>query len=71
MKFLETITTFGNDVLVPIDRIKHINFLAKDSGFEIIITSDDGEWCECFTPKGEEKANQRYEIIKKLIDANQ
>ncbi len=67
MKFLETITFLLDDVLVPIDRIKYINSSYK-SGYRIKITSDDGEWEECF---GEEleKLLIRYEQIKKIIGA--
>ena len=65
MKFLETITFLGNDALVPIDRIKYIN-LSYNDGYRIKITSDDGDWEECFG-KDQEKANKRYEMIKKII----
>lgn len=67
MKFLETITFFGSDALVPIDRIKYINQSYNENNIEIKITSDDGDWVECF--EDEEKANKRYEMIKHIIEA--
>jgi hypothetical protein len=67
-KFLETITDFGNDVLVPINRIKFVNFSYKENGHEIQITSEDGTWIECFE-KDEKKANCRYRMIKNILEA--
>ena len=58
MKFLETITFIGYDVFVPIDRIKYINVTYREEGWQIDITSDDGNWTECFQ-KNEEKLNKR------------
>lgn len=69
MKFLETITWLGNDVLVPIDRIKYINKTASENGIEIIIKSDDGEWIECFG-KDSVKAHKRYKMIQKIVKSN-
>ncbi len=67
MKFLETVTFDCNDVLVPINRIKYINF-SYDDGHIIKIYSDNGEWHECFG-KDEEKAIKRYKMIKDILDA--
>jgi len=67
MKFLETITNLGNDVLVPIDRIKYIN-LSYVNGWRIIITSDDGDWEECFDNSISD-ASERYRKIKEIIEA--
>jgi len=67
MKFLETITFMGNDVLIPIDRIKSVN-LHGLKGYSIKITSDDGEYEECFADD-REKWLLRYEMIKKIIGA--
>lgn len=66
MKFLESITFLGKDVLIPIDRIKYITFGSK-GGYEIEIVSDDGEWHECFRDDLA-KAFARYEAIKKLLN---
>lgn len=67
MKFLETITFFGNDALVPIDRIKYINLLGTENGFKIVVVSDDGDWEEHFTDA--KKANKRYDMIKEIVEA--
>ncbi|MFI5405446.1 MAG: hypothetical protein ACHQ1D_02915 [Nitrososphaerales archaeon] len=69
MKFLETITFLNNDALVPVDRIKHINYSLSEDGYRITITSDDGSWIECFD-QNKEKANKRYEMIKGIIEAS-
>jgi len=67
MEFLETITFMGSDALIPINRIKYINFSCSD-GYRIKITSDDGDWEECFG-NDMDKANARYKMIKKIIKA--
>jgi len=67
MRFLETITFMGNDALVPIDRIKWINFTYID-GWRIKIVSDDGDWEECFGDD-DDKASKRYVMIKRIIEA--
>lgn len=64
--FLETITMFENDALIPINRIKHINSGIYESGYEIRITSDDGNWVECFG-KDRIKFQKRYKAIKKIL----
>lgn len=45
--FIESITIFENDVLIPINRIKYIN-TGYDKSYQVKIFSDDGEWIECF-----------------------
>jgi hypothetical protein len=65
MNFLETITFLGNEALVPINRIKYVNFLYGDKT-SIKIVSDDGDWEEHFGHE-EEKAIARYEEIKKIL----
>lgn len=68
MKFLETITAMGDDILIPIDKIKFISF-RYETGWTInIIGYDDIELSEHFGDN-EEKATKRYEMIKKIIDA--
>jgi hypothetical protein len=68
MKFLETITGWGDDTLVPINRIKRISFhILNEAKFEITIFCDEGEHVECF--QDEDKATARYEQIKKIIEA--
>lgn len=68
-KFLETITFFMNDLLIPIDRIKSISVMHSQEGWEIKISSDDGmETVECFH-KDQDKMQKRYEQIKDIIKA--
>ncbi len=66
MKFLETITLNDNDVLVPIDRIKYINFITHEDGYEILIVTDDGTWSENFLVN--DIAKKRYKNIKMIIN---
>lgn len=66
MKFLETITFSGEDALVPIDRIKFVFRYYGEHGLKIKIVTDDGEFEEGFD-KNEDKANLRYEMIKKIL----
>jgi hypothetical protein len=65
-RFIETITGFENDVLVPIDRIKYIYVTYKES-WELHIVGDDGEWVEFFG-KDNERLNRRYEAIKEIVN---
>lgn len=69
MKFLETISTLNNDVLVPINRIKYINSCTTSNGYLIKIVSDDGDWTEFFddTDAGFDLVNERYEQIKQIV----
>lgn len=67
MKFLETITVFGNDVLVPIKDIKIIWITYGTNGWELHIKGQDkNEWVEHFE-KNTDKLNIRYEMIKYLL----
>jgi hypothetical protein len=66
--FIESVTFFGNDVLIPIDRIKYITCGYYEKSYQIKIVSDDGEWGECFG-ENEDKMKARYEQIKKIIQA--
>lgn len=64
--FLETISFLGNDLLMPIDRIRTIN-LSYTTGWEIKIRCDeDIEAVECFGGD-EKKARKRYEMIKEIV----
>lgn len=65
--FLETITWMNNDVLVPINRIKHLT-LSYKKDWEIRIVTDDGDWEEHFD-EYEDKARKRYEMIKSILKA--
>lgn len=65
--FLESITFTGNDVLIPIDRIKYINYGYYENSFQIKIYSDDGDWIECFDD--DKKAQIRYQQIKNIVGA--
>lgn len=69
MRFLETVTFFGNDALVPINRIECITFRVSDTGsYEINIKGKGKyEWAEFF--EDEEEAQARYAMIKKIIEA--
>ncbi len=65
--FLETVTAFGNDVLVPIKDIKIIWITYGAHGWELHIKGqDENEWVECFE-KDTDKLNFRYEMIKYLL----
>ncbi len=65
--FLETITFFGNDVLVPISKIELIWITHDENGGEIHIKGEGKlEWVEFFG-KDDEKLNARYEQIKKIV----
>jgi hypothetical protein len=69
MKFLETITAFGDNILIPIDRIQYIAIRYGVNGWEIHIVGDDEmDIVECFQ-KDDDKLNKRYEMIKKIIEA--
>ena len=77
MKFLETISAFGYDALIPISRIKFIYITLKQS-WEIRIYTEarngeakNSEWIECFenNEEGMEKLNKRFNMIKKIIEA--
>ena len=70
MKFLESITGFGDSILVPIDEIAHI-VIKYTNGWEINIVgkgNDGFDLLECFQ-KDEDKATRRFEYIKKIIEA--
>lgn len=69
MQFIETVTAFGDDVLVPVNRIKYINYI-YNNGYRIVITSDDGSWEECFA-ENDEIAQFRYQEIKRILNAKQ
>jgi hypothetical protein len=67
MKFLETITALGNDVLVPVSQIKIIWITYGQNGWEIHIKGqDNNEWIECFE-KDEKKLNVRWTMIKYIL----
>lgn len=67
-RFLETITAFENDVLVPIDRIKCVHVTStNNNSWKIVIKGDDGEWEEFF--KDTERLDVRYKEIKDILEA--
>ncbi len=70
MKFLETITFFGNDVLVPIDKIQYISMrMNNNNSWEIVIKGEgEYEWVEHFGTNSA-KAQERYEMIKDIVEA--
>lgn len=69
MMFLETITAFGNDALIPINRIKYVNNTVSDrGGYMIRIKTDDGDYEEHFEKDGD-KCLFRYNMIKKILRA--
>lgn len=67
MSFLETITGWGDGVLVPVSKIELIWVKYGTNGWEIHIKGQgDYEWVECFE-KDNEKLNKRWEQIKKIL----
>ncbi len=64
--FLETLTWLGNDVLIPINRIKHITRTASGDGWMIKIATDDGDLEECY--KDFDLVTKRYMEIKRLLE---
>lgn len=67
-RFLETITAFEHDVLVPIDRIQYVYVtFTNNNSWKIVIKGDDGEWEEFF--KDTERLNVRYREIKDILEA--
>jgi len=72
MKFLESITALGNNILVPIDKIKFVKFTYdyrdQEHKYVIHITTDDCELEEHY-PNNEKKADTRFKQIKKIIEA--
>ncbi len=68
MNFLETITFLGDNILVPINRIRYI-YIRHIKGWEIhIIGDNDIDLSEHFG-EDNQKLNKRYEEIKKIIKA--
>jgi len=71
IKFLETITAFDWDLVIPIERIKYIStgYEGGDSRkfFIKIISDKEGSAIECFDD--EDKMRIRYEQIKEIIGA--
>lgn len=68
-RFLETITVTGGDAIVPINRIKYINFGYYENGYAIRITTDDGNYEENFGQNIKE-AQLRYSIIQEIINSS-
>lgn len=68
MKFLETITTLDNSVLVPINRIKYIFMTSQGckDGSKIVIKGDDGVWEEYFCD--DDKLYARYKNIMAFLN---
>jgi hypothetical protein len=67
MIFLETITAFGYEVLVPISRIRFIYITNKENWEIHICGINEEEWVECFSMKEEDKMTKRFNQIKKLL----
>lgn len=63
--FLEIITNYGNDALIPINRIQYIYTGFSEDTYKITIKTDDGEWRECFLD--EQNYLERYKILKEII----
>ena len=72
MKFLQSITALGNDILIPIDKIKFVRFSYdyrdQEHKYVISIETDDVEIEEHYT-NNEEKADKRFATIKRIIEA--
>ena len=72
MKFLETLTAMNNDALVPINKIQYINFgyYGSEKGWRIKIKTiyKNIEYEESFG-ENDEKALERYKMIKEIIGA--
>lgn len=67
-KFLESVTGFGDSILIPITGIKHIS-VKYTTGWEIHINGgEEFDLVECFG-KDDDKLNRRFEQIKKIIEA--
>lgn len=69
-RFLETITFFGDYILVPIKDIQFISIKYKEGGWIINIQgkNDCFQLEECFQ-NDEEKLTKRYDQIKSIIGA--
>lgn len=69
INFLESITWLDNDVLIPINRIRHIvSRMIDEDSYEIEITGfGKNAWKECFNNK--DKWEKRYKQIKQIICA--
>jgi hypothetical protein len=69
VRFLETITPLGYDVLIPIDSIIFIlNAVSNTGSYMIKIKTDNGEYEEYFD-KDSDKCLLRYNMIKELLYA--
>ena len=64
MKFLETNTTSGENMLVPVSEIKSIYVQYKENGWAIIINGGDN--FECYEGFGTDwdRLDIRYQMIK-------
>ena len=65
MKFLSTVTALGNQVLIPINRIKHITFICNKT-YIIRIVSDEADHEENYD-EDEEGANLRFNMLKRAL----
>lgn len=68
MKFLETITFLGDNILIPINRISYISF-KYTNGWEIHIVGDNDMSLSEHFGENENKATRRFEQIKNIIKA--
>lgn len=68
-RFLESITFFGNDILIPIDRIKWIRSEYVDQAWQIKIFAEDEIDLVEYFGNDEDKLKKRYEQIKNILKA--
>ena len=67
MKFLETITFSGNEMLIPVSSIRTIYKTADENSDKLVITFDeDNKTVEYF--KTYEELERRYQEVKKLLN---
>jgi len=68
IRFLETITYFGDPILIPIDKIKFVKTIYKDKDY--IIEIDGGEEFQLIEAFGDniDKCDKRWEQIKKILN---
>lgn len=69
MSFLETISAWGYDMLVPIKDIKLIFITYGEHGWEIHIKGGEEKFSlvECFAKEDTDRLDTRYEMIKSLL----
>lgn len=69
-RFLESITSFGNSMLVPIDKIEFINIKYGNNCWYIRIKGNDFDLEEHFPDDNDDiELNKRFDEIKDIIGA--